>query len=1133
MEAVYRSALLAAFLGLITTGAARSIAEEALQEEVFPVPVSFPAHLTYEHADSAYFLQDDFSSLFSNGSETVRIDQFALLRPREPAVVRASYGPFKVQQSVPHEFLFPGLNRTSPGQFYKLDIRAHVLDKSLTPEKSRLGVLFHIVESDLSRNEGSGPLPCIVLHVTMDGKEAKATCQPDGPERLCIAETELPLHWWKDSATEKNPMQQGKWQDKEVQVFYSLLPLDESLQCPEENLNSIRQERLRGEIPELRHVGAVFLTIPAVQYKEVGDSSNVMLKIPKKVLTPGQQFSIPVLLSGNSTLQTFDIRAKPKNGIQVLGARPLDPTRWQITSSSNQKHGSMTVTASMDPQRAEAERQWQQQIAMQREIPPRPIFEWDLLAGNVSSLEHGGPRINWRIEYEVKDMQREVFTPNQKIVTHLEIREDSEESSEEERPILVPIAKHTQLLNTAVLNGLHVSTPLRVLAVMRSGKVIDISDKATCTSPGTDVIKVMHDCSMVYLDGTEMRGSQHATIIVSYADVFTELNFTVWMPELPLTVELSDTRLSQIKGWKVALASDNNYNRQSRSAAAKLNFDPRQLLREEVSPDSATEGKARAACRLRYQHATVQVFTRFYTPENDLAGENRFLLGDRYLQITELVSSFIRVADESIASLKGTTVNAKVPGTTEIQVISPLNGRLMGAQELMVADDKVTIKGVKAIVVAGITMSLSAEPSSGGKIFSATTTAQQTMTGQYQRGVLDVSVSFSDGSAFWLREIEDNEYSIKVSSLNPRVVALSPSKTHTIPRVIATGHGKGDLLEVELRIPEGCMRRKRGSELAFTRTEINVNLTSSIPKLESSNPPTEEDEVNAENRPNDIKKTKPELTVDSNILRVEFGEEKEDPSDGEYVYEETEDMLPTSTEEEVQNDMIIDTIQDRRKEENIIIPLDNLDFGNLPGSSKKAVDETVSVESEESYQDYVEQPRKLSDLEIGMYALLGVFCLAIMVFLVNCILFAARYKQKRIPNGSDESLTHAHDWVWLGKAGEGPAPASNTVSTQGSEEPSQTGSVENVNEEETEEALPTPPIIAADENENKETETPEEDTMPAVNFTTFAAPKDPIRITSNPCPPAEDEFDWDYRQMGLKPDDDMTEYLENLKESSA
>ena len=34
--------------------------------------------------------------------------------------------------------------------------------------------------------------------------------------------------------------------------------------------------------------------------------------------------------------------------------------------------------------------------------------------------------------------------------------------------------------------------------------------------------------------------------------------------------------------------------------------------------------------------------------------------------------------------------------------------------------------------------------------------------------------------------------------------------------------------------------------------------------------------------------------------------------------------------------------------------------------------------------------RGLSDLEIGMYALLGVFCLAIMVFLINCVSFAFR-----------------------------------------------------------------------------------------------------------------------------------------------
>lgn len=34
--------------------------------------------------------------------------------------------------------------------------------------------------------------------------------------------------------------------------------------------------------------------------------------------------------------------------------------------------------------------------------------------------------------------------------------------------------------------------------------------------------------------------------------------------------------------------------------------------------------------------------------------------------------------------------------------------------------------------------------------------------------------------------------------------------------------------------------------------------------------------------------------------------------------------------------------------------------------------------------------RGLTDLEIGMYALLGVFCLAILVFLINCVSFAFR-----------------------------------------------------------------------------------------------------------------------------------------------
>lgn len=44
--------------------------------------------------------------------------------------------------------------------------------------------------------------------------------------------------------------------------------------------------------------------------------------------------------------------------------------------------------------------------------------------------------------------------------------------------------------------------------------------------------------------------------------------------------------------------------------------------------------------------------------------------------------------------------------------------------------------------------------------------------------------------------------------------------------------------------------------------------------------------------------------------------------------------------------------------------------------------------------------RGLSDLEIGMYALLGVFCLAILVFLINCVSFAFRYIYYCVITGS-------------------------------------------------------------------------------------------------------------------------------------
>ena len=83
--------------------------------------------------------------------------------------------------------------------------------------------------------------------------------------------------------------------------------------------------------------------------------------------------------------------------------------------------------------------------------------------------------------------------------------------------------------------------------------------------------KVSSSCTSVYLDGSEVRGSTNGTFIARYGNVESTGSITVWVPELPLEIQIEDNKLNQILGWKVQ--ADRNQ------------------------------------CRLRYQQTSVSVFT--------------------------------------------------------------------------------------------------------------------------------------------------------------------------------------------------------------------------------------------------------------------------------------------------------------------------------------------------------------------------------------------------------------------------------------------------------------------------------------------------------------------------------------------
>jgi len=65
-------------------------------------------------------------------------------------------------------------------------------------------------------------------------------------------------------------------------------------------------------------------------------------------------------------------------------------------------------------------------------------------------------------------------------------------------------------------------------------------------------VQVSVTCDLVYFDGTESQGASNIGVVVKHGPNVRTVNFRVWIPELPLDVVLSDSKLNVITGWKVA-----------------------------------------------------------------------------------------------------------------------------------------------------------------------------------------------------------------------------------------------------------------------------------------------------------------------------------------------------------------------------------------------------------------------------------------------------------------------------------------------------------------------------------------------------------------------------------------------------
>uniref|UniRef100_A0A673JB60 Si:dkey-1d7.3 n=1 Tax=Sinocyclocheilus rhinocerous TaxID=307959 RepID=A0A673JB60_9TELE len=474
--------------------------------------------------------------------------------------------------------------------------------------------------------------------------------------------------------------------------------------------------------------------------------------------------------------------------------------------------------------------------------------------------------------------------------------------------LFVVLFQDTELLNTAVLTGKRVSVPVKVLGVEADGSITDITNSSHCRSSDQDVLKVSERCDSVYVNGKETCGRVRMMVNFTYSYLSTQLEVSVWMPRLPLHMEISDPELSQIKAWRVPTPD---------KRCCCLSWDT----------EEEDERKGRG-CMLQYQHSLIRVLTVFTaeSPDPSSPSPAYFLGSDWQVDVTWLVRYFLRVGDTSVARLQaGSVLTGKAVGVTTVQVISPLSDSVLAERMIRVLDDKVSITELGVQLVSGLSLNLQLSPGRSRAIVAKTTT-QEIIHYPKQEAVVGCWLKFSDGSQTPLDLFDPSGYSLTISSLNPRVASVRKIPGSVFV-VVAEAEGQGLLLRAELAICEACQKSKRKSKLAVGGDRALVTVGPRSP------------------------------------IKNGYG--------------------------------------------NL---LENANFPFPPEEPKR---EPPLVES-----DLIQMFSVFTDIEVCIYALVGLSCLAVIAILLHCATNSARSRSKKSPVQCQGQSEHKHHWVRLGTVAE-------------------------------------------------------------------------------------------------------------------
>ncbi|XP_021554332.1 transmembrane protein 132D [Neomonachus schauinslandi] len=926
------------------------------------LPTYLPVTYHINNADVSFFLKEANQDIMRNSSLQSRVESFLIYKSKRLPVLNASYGPFSIEQVVPQDLLLP----SSPFGFtnkFSLNwkLKAHILRDKVYLSRPKVQVLFHVLGRDWAAQSPGERLPCLRVFAFRETREVRAGCRLQGALGLCVAELDLLAAWFgPPSVVAGRKKAPGPPEGSPVELYYSVQPGDARGDCAAGDVrkgNAIRpgKDGLDEAVPHLQRIGSVFLyqtgSRPALS--ELRLDSNVAILYSARTARQGDVLTFPVAVSRNCSADRFTLRAKVQKGVSVVGVRASSPSIWEVTEGTDHsgKYAPAVIVC-------------QKKSAGSETSVDGPSYE--VMQIDVEIEESSDPPatqlVTWQVEYP-GDVTSDLGV-SKIYVSHKDLIG------------VIPLAMEAEILNTAILTGKTVAVPVKVVSVEEDGAVTDLLTSVECRSSDEDVIKVSDRCDYVFVNGKEMKGKVDVVVNFTYQHLSSSLEMTVWVPRLPLQIEISDTELNQIKGWRVPIVSNKRPARDS----------------EEEEDDDRRAGRG---CTLQYQHAMVRVLTQFVAEAADRGGHLAHLLGsDWQVDITELVNDFMQVEEPRIAKLqRGQVLIGQELGMTTIQILSPLSDAILAEKTITVLDEKVTITDLGVQLVTGLSLSLQLSPGSNRAVF-ATAAAQELLQRPRQEAAISCWVQFSDGSITPLDIYDGKDFSLMTTSLDEKVVSIHQDPKFKWPIIAAETEGQGALVKVEMVISESCQKSKRKSVLAVGTANIKVKFGQNDVNPNTSDSRHTGAGVHLENNVSDRRPKKP---------LQEWGTQG-----GQYYSSSSVGLMEgrgsTTERSTFQRKMSQGSLLDDDSHLQTI-PIDLTSFptrGDLPRSN---------VETDEN--GLTQASKGLSDLEIGMYALLGVFCLAIVVFLINCVAFALKYRHKQVPLEEQEGLSHSHDWVGL------------------------------------------------------------------------------------------------------------------------